>query len=112
MRALAHRGADRWSGLLARADGAGTFRAAPILPDRITATTQFRSKSQQPHAAQTWHRLVRAGFRRQTLTFDPFKKMKRHADLAANTGVRACFCGIHSPGQSVTRENPDGLLRQ
>ena len=49
---------------------------------------------------------------RQSLTYDQGKEMTRHADLAANTGVRVYFCDPHSPWQRGTYENTDGLLRQ
>jgi len=54
----------------------------------------------------------RAGFRRQTLTFDQCKEVSRHADLAVNAVVQLYFCDPHSPGQRSTCENRDGLLRQ
>jgi IS30 family transposase len=49
---------------------------------------------------------------RQSLTYDRGKEVTRHADLAANTGVRVYFCGPHSPWQRGTCENTNGLLRQ
>ncbi len=38
--------------------------------------------------------------------------MARHAELAANTGVRVYVCDPHSPWQRGTCENTNGLLRQ
>jgi IS30 family transposase len=49
---------------------------------------------------------------RQSLTYDRGKEMTRHAELAANTGVRVYFCDPHSPWQRGTCENTNGLLRQ
>ena len=49
---------------------------------------------------------------RQNLTYDQGKEMPRHAELAANTGVRVYFCDPHSPWQRGTCENTNGLLRQ
>ena len=49
---------------------------------------------------------------RQTLTYDQGKEMRRHQQLAANTGVKVYFCDPHSPGQRGTCENTYGLLRQ
>jgi IS30 family transposase len=49
---------------------------------------------------------------RQSLTYDQGKEMTRHAELAANTGVRVYFCDPHSPWQRGTCENTNDLLRQ
>jgi hypothetical protein len=49
---------------------------------------------------------------RQSLTYDQGKVMTRHAELAANTGVRVYFCDPHSPWQRGTCENTNGLQRQ
>lgn len=49
---------------------------------------------------------------RQSFTYDQGKEMTRHADLAAQTGVKVYFCDPHSPWQRGTCENTNGLLRQ
>lgn len=49
---------------------------------------------------------------RHSLTYHRGKEMPRHADLAASTGVRVCFCDPHSPWQRGTCENTNSLLRQ
>ena len=49
---------------------------------------------------------------RQSLTYEQGKEMTRHADLAANTGVRVYFCDPHSPWHRGTCEDTNGLLRQ
>ena len=49
---------------------------------------------------------------RCSLTYDQGKELTRHAELAANTGVRVYSCDPHSPWQRGTCENTDGLLRQ
>ncbi len=49
---------------------------------------------------------------RQSLTYDQGKKMARHAELTAQTGVKVYFCDPHSPWQRGSCENTDGLLRQ
>ena len=49
---------------------------------------------------------------RHSLTYDQGKEMTRHRDLTASTGVKAHFCGPHSPWQRGSCENTNGLLRQ
>jgi len=49
---------------------------------------------------------------RQGLTYDQGKEMSRRADLAAQTGVKVCFCDPHSPWQRSPCENTNGLIRQ
>src|SRR5258708_4381196 len=49
---------------------------------------------------------------RQSFTYDQGKEMTRHQDLSAATGVKVYFCDPHSPWQSGTCENTNGLLRQ
>jgi IS30 family transposase len=38
--------------------------------------------------------------------------MSRHVDLAAQTGVKVCFCDPDTPWQRGTCENTNGLIRQ
>lgn len=45
----------------------------------------------------------------QTLTYDQGKEMARHAELSANTGIKAYFCDPHSPWQRCSCENINGL---
>jgi len=49
---------------------------------------------------------------RLTLTYDQGKEMSRHQQLARRTGMKVYFCDPHSPWQSGTCENTNGLLRQ
>jgi len=49
---------------------------------------------------------------RESFTYDQGKEMSRHADLAAQTGVKVYFCDPHSPWQRDTCENTNGLIRQ
>jgi transposase, IS30 family len=48
----------------------------------------------------------------QSLTYDQGKEMARHAELAANTGVRVYFCDPHSPWQRGACKSTNSLLRQ
>ena len=49
---------------------------------------------------------------RQSLTYDQGKKLSRHKELTAQTGVKVYFCDLDSPWQRGTCENTNGLLRQ
>jgi len=46
---------------------------------------------------------------RQSLTYEQGKELSRHAELAANPGVRVYFCVPHSPWQRGICENTNGL---
>jgi len=49
---------------------------------------------------------------RASLTCDQGEAMSRHAELAAQTGVKACFCDSHNRWRRGTCENTEGLRRQ
>lgn len=49
---------------------------------------------------------------RKTFTYDQGKEMALHKQLTINTSMAVYFCDPHSPWQSGSNENTNGLVRQ
>ena len=49
---------------------------------------------------------------RLSMTYDPGREMRIHKKLSERAGIAVCFCDPHSPWQSGSNENMNGLVRQ
>jgi IS30 family transposase len=96
--------------------GAGNKSSVGVLVERASRLVLLARMEEATAAAALAGFTVKlnaiAAPMRQSLTYDQGKEMARHAELAANTGVRVYFCDPHSPWQRGTCENTNGLLRQ
>jgi IS30 family transposase len=96
--------------------GAGNKSSVGVLVERTSRLVLLARMEEATAAAALAGFTVKlnaiAAPMRQSLTYDQGKEMARHAELAANTGVRVYFCDPHSPWQRGTCENTNGLLRQ
>ena len=103
-----------WEGDLIK--GAGNKSAVGVLVERASRLVLLARMEDSTAAAALAAFTVKlnsiAAPLRKTLTYDQGKEMARHAELAANTGVRVYFCDPHSPWQKGSCENINGLLRQ
>ena len=103
-----------WEGDLIK--GAGNQSAVGVLVERTSRLVLLARMEDASAAAALAAFTVKlnsiAAPLRSSLTYDQGKEMARHAELAANTGVRVYFCDPHSPWQRGSCENTNGLLRQ
>jgi transposase, IS30 family len=103
-----------WEGDLIK--GAGNKSSVGVLVERSSRLVLLARREDAPAASALAGLTAKLNAisapLRQSLPYDQGKEMTRHAELAANTGVRVYFCDPHSPWQRGTCENTNGLLRQ